>query len=299
MKNIISTKPKVLVVLGPTSSGKSDVAVSIAKKVNGEIISADSRQVYKGMDLGSGKITNKEMQGVPHHLLDVANPKNQFSVFKYKKLAEKKIEEILKRKKTPIICGGTGFYIDSITKNILIPEVKVNQKLRKELDRKDATELISILKKLDPNRAKNIDINNKVRIIRAIEIAKSLGKVPEIKELPSRYGFIFIGLDLPDKEIKERIKKRLEKRLKLGMLNEIKKLHKEGVSWKRLESFGLEYKNCALFLKNKISSEEMKRNIETESWHYVKRQRTWFKRNKEIKWFEDKKEVLSYLKITN
>jgi tRNA dimethylallyltransferase len=289
-------KPKILVILGPTSSGKSDVAVSIAKKVNGEIISADSRQVYKGMDLGTGKITKKEMLGVPHHLLDVANPKTIFSVEKYKKLAEKKIEEIIKKNKTPIICGGTGFYIDSIVKNILLPQVKPNKKLRKELGEKTAEELFKILQKLSPSRAQNIDAKNKVRLIRAIEIAKAIGNVPKIKELPSKYEFILIGIDLPNEVLKKRIKIRLQKRLKAGMLKEVQNLNKGGVSWKRLESFGLEYRNCALFLQNKITKEQMIQNIEKESFQYVKRQRTWFKREKKIKWFDNRKEILNYLK---
>jgi tRNA dimethylallyltransferase len=289
-------KPKIIVVLGPTSSGKSDIAVYVAKKFNGEIISADSRQVYKGMDLGTGKITKKEMLGIPHHLLDVANPKTIFSVEKYKKLAEKKIDEILKKNKTPIICGGTGFYIDSIVRNILLPQVKPNKKLRKELENKTTEELYKILQKLSPSRAKNIDSKNKVRLIRAIEIAKALGNVPEIKELPSKYEFVLIGIDLPDEVLKERIKIRLQKRLKAGMLKEVKNLNKNGVSWKRLESFGLEYRNCALFLQNKITKEQMIKNIEKESFQYVKRQRTWFKREKKIRWFEkDKKDIIKYL----
>src|ERR1035437_2741649 len=159
-------KEKVIVILGQTATGKSNLAVKIAKKVNGEIISADSRQVYKGLDIGTGKITQKEMKGIPHHLLDVANPKKQFSIALYKKLAEAKIEEIIASGKTPIICGGTGFYIDAITKGVIFPEVPPNFKLRKNLLRNDATALFRKLQKLDPERAKNIDSKNKVRLIR-------------------------------------------------------------------------------------------------------------------------------------
>ena len=175
-------KPKIIVVLGQTVTGKSDLAVKVAKKINGEIISADSRQVYKGLDIGTGKITQKEMKGVPHHLLDVANPKRRFTVAQYQKLTISAIAEIVRRDKTPIICGGTGFYIDAITKGVVFPEVPPNLKLRKQLNTKSAIALFEVLKKLDPVRAKNIDPKNKVRLIRAIEIAKSLGKVPKIKE---------------------------------------------------------------------------------------------------------------------
>ena len=290
-------KHKIIVVLGPTATGKSDIAVQIAKKFNGEIISADSRQVFRGMDLGSGKITKKEMLGISHYLLDIANPKTFFSVVKYKELAEKAIEKIIAKNKTPIICGGTGFYIDSIVKNITLPEVRLNKKLRSKLEKYSAEKLFKILKKLSPIRAKNIDKNNKVRLIRAIEIAKTLGEVPKIVEKPSKYDFIIIGLNTNNDILKERIEKRLIKRMKLGMIKEVAKLHKQGVSWKRLESFGLEYRQTALYLQNKIDKEEMIENLKSEIWHFVKRQRTWFKRNKKIKWFkpEEKNKILKIL----
>ena len=296
------SKPKIIVVLGPTATGKSDIAVKIARKFNGEIISADSRQVFKGMDLGSGKITKKEMLGIPHHLLDIAEPKTLFSVSKYKQLAEKEIEKILEKNKTPIICGGTGFYIDSIVKNITLPEVKLNKKLRQKLEKQSTEKLFETLKKLSPTRAKTIDKHNKVRLIRAIEIAKALGDVPEIKENPSKYDFVFIGLDTKDEILKKRIEKRLLKRIELGMINEIRKLHKNGVSWKRLESFGLEYREIAKYLQAKISKAQMIENLKNDIWHFVKRQRTWFKRNKDIRWFQPKeisvilKQVKNFIK---
>ncbi len=174
-------------------------------------------------------------------------------------------------------------------KNISLPEVPPDNKLRKKLERENAEQLFKILEKLSPTRSKNIDKYNKVRLIRAIEIAKALGDVPAILEKPSKYDFAYIGLDLPDKKLKENINIRLYSRIKKGMVNEVKKLHTHGVSWKRLESFGLEYKNLALYLQNKISREQMEENIKNESWQYVKRQRTWFKRNKNITWFKPNK----------
>lgn len=281
-------KPKIIVVLGPTATGKSNVAVSIAKKFNGEIISADSRQVFQGMNLGSGKITKKEMLGIPHYLLDIAKPNTIFSVVKYKELADKAIEQIIAKGKTPIICGGTGFYIDSVVKNITLPEVKLDKKLRAKLEKFSTKKLFGVLKKLSPSRAKNIDIYNKVRLIRAIEISKALGDVPEVQEGPQKYNFIIIGLDTKDKILKERIEKRLLKRIKLGMIREVSKLHKDGVSWKRLESFGLEYRETAKYLQGKINKAQLLENLKNDIWHFVKRQRTWFKRNKKIKWFEPK-----------
>ena len=184
---------KIIVVLGQTSTGKSDFAVEVAKSINGEIISADSRQVYKGMNLGTGKITKKEMQKIPHYLLDVASPSRVFTVSDFKKLADKKIDEILSKNKTPILCGGTGFYIDTVINNINFPDVKPNPILRAKLEKISNEKLFIMLGKLDKERSKNIDKNNKVRLIRAIEIVKTLGKVPTLQTLDVywKYNLIF------------------------------------------------------------------------------------------------------------
>jgi len=284
----MESKPKIIVILGQTSTGKSDFAVEIAKKVDGEIISADSRQVYKGMDLGTGKITKKEMRGIPHHLLYVVNPKKVFSVSDFQKEAYKKIKEIIARGKVPIICGGTGFYIDSVINGTVLPEVPPNKKLRDTLEKKSAEQLFKMLSKLDPSRAKNIDQKNKVRLIRAIEIAKVLGSVPKVKT-ETKYDTLKIGLALPDKILKERIYTRLLARMKKGMMREIKKLHGEGVSWKRMEALGLEYRYGALYLQGKLTKAEMLEKLNTEIWHFAKRQKTWFKRDKEIVWIDPRK----------
>ncbi len=272
--NFFPKKKKIIVILGQTATGKSNLAVKISKKINGEIISADSRQVYKGLDIGTGKITQKEMKGIPHHLLDVASPKKQFSIALYKKLAEAKIEEIISSGKTPIICGGTGFYIDAITKGVIFPEVPPNIKLRKKLSLLDDRQLLITLKKLDEVRAKNIDPKNKVRLVRAIEIAKTLGKVPHLVLRPPSYKFIKIGLYLPSDKLKKRVEKRVKKMFDGGLLGEIKKLKKSGVSEKRMRELGFEYYQPT---PEKVVSETLK---------YAKRQMTWFKRDKEIKWFK-------------
>lgn len=264
--------------MGPTATGKSDLAVTLARRYNGEVISADSRQVYRGMDLGTGKITKKEMRGVPHHLLDVADPKSVFNVAKYKIQAQKIIADILKRKKLPIICGGTGFYIDAVVNDIILPDVKPDQKLRNKLEKKACEELFKILKKLDPARARNIDSKNKVRLVRAIEIARSLGAVPKIKSRQV-YDPLFIGLDCPDLALQERIRARLKRRLQAGLVAEVARIHRNGVSYRRLEKFGLEYRNTALLLQKKISKDQLIQNLEKEIWQYAKRQRTWFRKN--------------------
>ncbi|MFA7315688.1 MAG: tRNA (adenosine(37)-N6)-dimethylallyltransferase MiaA [Candidatus Paceibacterota bacterium] len=288
--------PQVIVILGQTATGKSDFAVQIAKEVHGEIISADSRQVYIGMDLGTGKITKKEMRGVPHHLLDIVKPTKVFSANDFKKHAEKKIKEIIKRGNIPIVCGGTGFYIDTILGSATFPEVPPNKILRAELMKKTASELFVLLQKLDPVRAQTIDAKNPVRLIRAIEIAKALGSVPVAQNRGHEYEVLKIGLTLPDQILKEKIYARLLSRIKKGMLREIQKLHDNGVTWKRMSDLGLEYRYGALYLQKKISKDEMITKLNTEIWHYAKRQKTWFKRDKDIMWI-DPREIHEKAKV--
>ncbi len=283
-------KPKILVVLGPTAVGKSDIAVELAKKFNGEVVSADSRQVYKGMNIGTGKITKKEMKGVRHHLLDVISPtsKNRFTVSKFQELAYEAIDDILKRGKLPIICGGTGFYIQSIVDGIVLPDVGVNKALRKKLSSKTAKELVKILSKMDKKRLKAIDPNNRFRLIRAIEIAKALGKVPSLTINP-KYKSLQIGLDIPDKELRTKILKRIKMRMKKGMASEAKRLHAAGLTYKRMREFGLEYRHLADLLEKRVSLVEFERLLELDIWHYAKRrQRPWFKRDKNIQWYKPK-----------
>lgn len=295
-------KPKAIIILGTTATGKSALAVKIAKKINGEIISADSRQIYKSLNIGTGKITEEEMKGVPHHLLNIANPQRKFTVAEYQKKAIYAMADIAKRNKIPIICGGTGFYIDAVTKGIVFPKVPPNEKLRKKLVTFSAIALFVTLKKLDPRRAKDIkeknEQNNKVRLIRAIEVAKALGKVPKLsydansertKNAPS-YDFIKIGLYLPPNILKEKVEKRVGRMFKAGLIKEIKKLKKSGISQKRLQEFGFEYNHPT---KEKVINGTLK---------YAKRQITWFKRDKDIRWFDASKKnfeknIFSKLKL--
>jgi tRNA dimethylallyltransferase len=300
----MSEKGKVLIILGPTASGKSDIAVALAKKFNGEIVSADSRQVYKGLNIGSGKTTKKEMKGVGHYLLDVANPKKRFTVSEYINLANHAIAKIIDRGKLPIICGGTGFYIDALLGDKQIPEVPPNDKLRKQLEKKSADQLFEILKKLDSGRAKTIEKQNPRRLIRAIEICKALGKVPKFKRTNYKYKTLKIGIapiknslprgplpkggglsSIDEKILQNKINKRIQKWFKIGLLKEVQNLHKKGLSWKRMSEIGLEYKIVSQFLQNKISKQEMIERMQIETRQYAKRQITWFKRDKNIIWF--------------
>lgn len=301
MKKLIL--PKITVLLGPTASGKSDVAIKLAQEFNGEIISADSRQVYRGMNIGSGKVTEAEQKIAIHHMLDIADPNDEFNVSHFKKSAEKIIKDILKREKLPIICGGTGFWIKAIVDNVQLPEVKPDKKLRNFLSNKSIEELFKMLKKLDPERAENIDPKNKVRLIRAIEICETLGTVPKIttdSKESKQYDFLQIGIDVSKEILNEKIKKRLEQRFKEGMIEEVQNLNKNGVSWERLEYFGLEYRWIARYLQNKVSLLEMKEKLYFDIIHYAKRQMTWFKKDKRILWLKNyreiKKEIIQFLK---
>jgi len=301
---------KLIVILGPTASGKTELSIKLARKFNGEIVSADSRQVYKGMDIGTGKITKKEMKSIPHYLLDVASPKRRFTVAQYQKLAQKAIKEIQKKNKVPFLVGGTGFYIQSVVDGIVIPKVKPDWKLRTKLENKSIKELFLILTKLDPCRAKNIDRNNPRRLIRAIEIVlKTKKPVPLFQKKPQQFEVLIIGIKKSPEELKKLIKKRLLKRLKQGMIEEIKNLKKSDLSWKRLEEFGLEYRYIARYLftlqnfskknlggQEKINYEEMLENIQKESEKFAKRQMTWFKRDKLIKWIEYYQEAEKLIK---
>ena len=282
---------KLVVIVGPNASGKSDLAVKLAKRFNGEVVSADSRQVYKGMEIGTGKITKEEMQGISHHLLDVASPKRRFSVVQYQKKAIEAIKKIQRKGKLPILCGGTGFYVQAVVDGLVFPKVKPDWRFRKKLEQKSARELYKYLKKLDPERAKTIEKDNKRRLIRAIEIVLKTGKpVPKLQK-QKLFDVLMIGIKRNKKELKERIRKRLKKRLKQGMIEEVKKLKESGLSWKRLEEFGLEYRWIARYLQGKIDYQEMIEKLQKDIEDFAKRQMTWFKRDKRICWIQNYKEA--------
>jgi len=276
--------PKVLVIVGPTASGKSALAVKMARKFNGEIISADSRQVYKGLTIGTGKITKKEMGGIPHHLLDVASPKKVFSAADFTKLGQAAIGDILSRGKLPIVCGGTGFYIDALLGRISVPEVPPNESLRRRLQKKAAAELHTMLTNLDPERAASIDKQNPVRLIRAIEIAKKLGSVPPPRKDKSFWDVLWIGIEWPEEKLKKRIHERLLTRMKQGMLSEAQRLHTKGLTWKRMRELGLEYRNLADLLEKKIARTQFLERLEIEITRYAKHQKHYWKRNTGICW---------------
>ena len=280
-------KPKVLAVVGPTASGKSDLAVRLAKQFDGEVVSVDSRQVYRGLDIGTGKVTKAEMRGVPHHLLDIANPKRAQTAAQFTHKGRRAINDILKRGKLPILAGGTGFYLSALLGEISLPEVPPQNALRKELAENSNEQLLQRLAEPDPERAGTIDQHNTVRLIRAIEVAEAIGKTPPNKSA-AMYDTLKIGIDMSTETLRERIEARLHARLRRGMLAEARRLHAQGLSWKRMEELGLEYRYMAKYLKGEISKEEMITELTHKIWQYAKRQRTWFKRDKDIQWFTPK-----------
>ncbi len=273
---------KTIVIIGPTASGKSDLAILLSRKYNGEIISTDSRQVYRGMDIGTGKVTKAEQKLAPHHLIDVASPRRSYNISHFIRDAKKTMADIQKRGRVPIICGGTHFWIQALITGDILPPVKPDLALRKKLDQLSADKLFSLLKKKDPKRAKDIDQKNKVRLIRSLEICATLGTVPKTiskKQLTKNASeYIIICTDPDIETLRKNIHLRLKKRFRKGMIAEVKHLHGEGVSFKKLESFGLEYRYIALFLQGKLSRAQMETKLETEIWHYAKRQYTFIRR---------------------
>lgn len=270
--------PHIIVVAGPTASGKSDLAVELALKNNGEIISADSRQIYKGLDIGTGKITEAEMKGVPHHMLDILEPGEEFSVMEYKERVLPIIEDIFARGKTPIICGGTGQYIDAVIFTSTFPEVSPNKELRRELEKRSEESLYEELLRKDPRRGGEIDKKNKVRLVRALEIVEQVGKVPELTEQDFRYETTFYLMNPNRKISRERTLRRLLKRLDDGMLDECKRLLKEGVSPEWLEKLGLEYRYLSRHIQGELSYEEFVEILKHKTFQYAKRQDTWNKK---------------------
>jgi len=306
--------PKIIVILGPTASGKTDLAIKLAKKFNGEIISADSRQVYKEMNIGTAKPSKKELEAVPHHLIDIINPNQEFNVAVYKNLALKAIKETKKRGKIPFLVGGTGLYIKTITNNISFPRVPAKKEMRKNLEKKSEEELLKIYKKLDPEGAKLIDSKNKRRLIRAIEVSKITGKPfwEQRKQGPTIFDILILGIKLPKKELEKRIKKRVEKMLRTGLEKEAKKLIKK-YGWKTSAIQTIGYQEWRDYFKNKISKKEVKEKIKLHTIQFTKRQMTWFsaqggsavggKKEKKIQWVNKyrkaEKLIKQFLKKSN
>ncbi len=282
---IQNSKINVITIVGATASGKTAYAIELAKKIDGEIVSADSRYVYKGFDIGTAKPTKEEQEGIPHHLIDIVEPEFEYSAGLYKKDASKIIQEIHSRGKTPIVTGGTGLYIDILLKNYDLPQIEANHSLRDELKQLDTEELFAKLKKMDIEASEIIDQNDRKKIIRAIEIIQATGKPLKetrgIEESP--YTIEWIGKNHDRKTLYARIDKRVDIMLEMGLIDETKNLLKKHGSIPNLVNT-IGYREITSYLNGNCTLEEATELLKKNTRNYAKRQLTWFRRNEEIKW---------------
>ena len=288
-------KQKVIVICGPTASGKTKLSIEVAKKINGEIVSADSMQIYKEMDIGTAKPTIEEMQGIKHYLLDFVSPDKRYSVAEYKKDAINAIDEIIEKNKVPIVVGGTGLYINSLIYGIEYPEIEIDIKYRNELERTadepdGLRKLYEMAKKIDEEAIKNISPNDKKRICRVLEIYHSTGKTKTQQEIESRkngpkYDYLVYGLNMDREKLYDRINKRVDIMIQDGLIEEVKKVASKYKEFPTAMQ-GLGYKEVLEYLNGDTTKEEMIEKIKMETRRYAKRQLTWFRRYETIKWID-------------
>lgn len=276
---------RVIAVVGATASGKTSYAIELAKKINGEIISADSRLVYKGMDIGTAKPTIEEMQEIPHYMIDVVEPEYNYSVGLYVKEAKKHITDIISRGKVPIVVGGTGLYFRVLLENYDLPDVKPDYELRKELSSYSYEELLEMLTKLDEKAANSVEKNDKKKLIRYIEIIKLAGKpldlVRGVKE--KEFNVEWVGLNFPREILYDRINKRVDLMIEQGLIDETKKLlQKHGRISNITDTIG--YREVLSYLDGELSLDEAKDKLKQNTRNYAKRQLTWFRKNEQINW---------------
>ena len=286
-------KYNLVTILGPTATGKTGLAAHLAAKIDGEVISADSRQIYRGMDLGTGKdYADYFVEGIeiPSHLIDIENAGVHYNVFRFQTDFIKVFEEIRSRNKFPVLCGGSGLYIEAVLKNYRLTEVPPNKELRKELEGKTLDELTEILKKLKPKLHNHTDVETDRRAIRAIEIEKYYAENPEFDSSFPQINSLNIGIDFDRELRRQRITTRLKQRLEEGMLDEVQKLLDSGLTPEQLIYYGLEYKYLTLHLTGSLSYNEMFRQLEIAIHQFAKRQMTWFrgmeKRGTKIHWID-------------
>ena len=299
-------KPKVIVICGPTASGKTALSIELAKKINGEIISCDSMQIYKYMDIGTAKPTLEEQKEVKHHLIDFVEPNQRYSVAEYKKDAEKSIEEILSKGKTPIIVGGTGLYVDSLIYGIEYPEIELDEEYRKQLEKeieeKGLESLYNKAKEIDSKAMEKISPNDKKRIMRVVEIYKATGKTKTEQEIESRthevkYDYKVFAIKMDREKLYERINKRVDLMVKKGLIEEVQNILKKYDKFPTAMQ-GLGYKEVVEYLDGKTTKEEMIDKIKMQTRRYAKRQITWFKKKKQTVWIENN-ELSKILEVIN
>ncbi len=301
----MTQKPKIIVICGPTASGKTALSIQLAKKINGEIVSADSMQIYKDMDIGTAKVTIDEMEGIKHYLIDNVSPTTRYSVANFKKDALIAIKEILKKGKTPIIVGGTGLYVDSLVKGIYYDDTEIDLEYRNHLEEIAKTqglhELYEKAVQIDSVAMEKISENDKKRIFRVLEIYHSTGKTKTMQEIESKkeenpYDYYVFAINMDREKLYERINKRVDIMIEKGLVDEVKSLISK---YDKLPTAiqGLGYKEVVSYLNNEITYDEMIEKIKQESRHYAKRQLTWFKRNKETIWINGLDDMQNNLNI--
>lgn len=299
-------KPKVIVIAGPTASGKTALSIELAKQIKGEIISSDSMQIYKNMNIGTAKVTKEEMQGIEHHLIDFVTPNERYSVSNFKKDAEQAIEKILAKGKVPIVVGGTGLYIDSLIYGIEYPDMAFDEEYRNRLMEQAQTEeglqaIFEQAKKIDEEAMQNISHNDKKRIIRVLEIYHATGKNKTEQEKLSRihgvkYDFKFFAIDMQREKLYERINRRVDLMLEQGLVEEVKVLREKYQCFPTAMQ-GLGYKEVVQYLKEECTYEEMVETIKRETRRYAKRQLTWLRKNKETIWLDAENKIQNNIDI--
>ena len=298
-------KEKVIVICGPTASGKTALSIELAKKINGEIVSCDSMQIYKEMDIGTAKPTKEEMQGIKHYMLDIISPDERYSVADYKKQAKEAIKEILSKGKVPIVVGGTGLYVDSLIYEIDYPEIEFDEKYRKELEQeveeKGLNTLYEKAKEIDEEAIKKISPNDKKRILRILEIYHATGKNKTEQEKESRknkpeFDYKVFALNMERSKLYERINKRVDIMIENGLIEEVENVYKKYNEFPTAMQ-GLGYKEVVQYLEKRLTKEEMIEKIKQETRRYAKRQLTWFRKNKETIWINAEDTIQNNIKI--
>ena len=298
-------KQKVIVICGPTASGKTKLSIEIAKKIGGEIASADSMQIYKDMNIGTAKPTTQEMQGIKHYMIDFISPNRRYSVAEYKKDALNAIEDIIKKGKTPIVVGGTGLYVNALIYGIEYPEIETDIQYRDELEKiieKEGLEtLYHMAEKIDPEAISHISKNDKKRISRILEIYHSTGKTKTELEIESRkngpkYEYLVFGINMDREKLYDRINKRVDIMIEDGLIQEVKEILSKYREFPTAMQ-GLGYKEVVEYLNGITSKEEMIEKIKRETRRYAKRQLTWFRKCENIKWIDGLNDIQNNIKI--
>lgn len=290
----METKPKVIVICGPTASGKTGLSVKVAQAMNGEIVSCDSMQIYKDMTIGTAKVTKEEMQGIPHYLIDFVSPDERYSVADFQKDAEKAIGEIIAKGKTPIVVGGTGLYVDTLVYHIQYPEIETDLAYRKQLEEMIQEQGVEVAyqkaKEIDPQAIEKISSNDQKRIMRILEIYHQTKKTKTQLEVESRreeppYEYLVYAIDMDREKLYDRINQRVDIMIAQGLIEEVQELLKKYTDFPTAMQ-GLGYKEVVAYLKGDMTKEEMIETLKQETRRYAKRQLTWFRKNKEIKWID-------------